>query len=151
MSAWGASKPASIMTPDTPEQIKARKLDEAARNFESEANRLIGLVYAKIAGQSGGSAANYPGDKQYSIAEEFPTPVVERAAQIWEGTEGIGYHTKTSVKVSGGRDGKTQTNFICKVIGPPTQKDFDAMQSAKLTGGRADGLMHRHNVHVTHQ
>ncbi len=133
MSAWGSNKPASILTTDTPEQAAARKKAEdsarAAKQLEADANRLIALIYQAIAGQAGGSAPDYPGDKQYSVAGRWATRVVNRAIEIWEGTEGVGYHTMTGVKRTGvGRIGDTQTNFICKIIGPATKDDHDAMK-----------------------
>ncbi len=133
MSAWGGSKPASIFTPETPQEAQARnakaKTEQAAKEIEREANKLIGLIYQAIASHSGGSAPDYPGDKQYSVGGRWKPAVVNKAIEIWEGTEGVGYHTMTSVKRTGAsRIGDTQTNFICKIIGPPTKPDHDAMK-----------------------
>lgn len=136
MTAWSGKPPASVMSTETPEQRDARVRQEnaakAAKQIETEANRLIGLINSAIAGQSSGSAATYPGDKQYSVAGRWAPAVVNRAIEIWESTEGVGYHTMTSVKHTGiARMGDTQTNFICKIIGPPTKPDHDAMEHAK--------------------
>ncbi len=130
MSAW--TKPPTLKQ-ETPEQTKARllkeKADQAEKQAQAKAQQLISLIYQKIAAQSSGSSANYPGDKQYSVEGRWPTPVVDRAIVIWNNTEGIGYHTMTSVKHTGAsRMGDTQTNFMCKIIGPPTKEDHDEMQ-----------------------
>jgi hypothetical protein len=122
------------MTPETPEEKKARekqaKSEQAARELEKEANRLIGMIYQAIASNSGGTAPDYPGDKQYSVPGRWRPMVVTKAIELWEASEGVGYHTMTSVKRSGAsRMGDTQTNFICKIIGPATKEDHDAMEA----------------------
>lgn len=122
--AWGGKPPASVTAPITAEQAqrnaaiqRQRDLDAAASALRATAQTICDQIEACRL-TAGGFAPNYPDDAQYSLSKAHTTAAVMQAYEMWKllyagRIVSLQLHMMgPAPKVTGGRDGQVQANFI---------------------------------------
>ena len=123
--AWASGKlPASVTTPLTAEQKKRaediqrqKELDAANQALRATAQTICDQIEA-CSLTSGGSAPNYPDDAQYSLGKSYRMAAVMQGYELWKQLYvgrivSLNLHMMgPAPKLTGGRDGQVQANFI---------------------------------------
>jgi len=132
-SAW--SKPpnltVTVAAPPTEADLAAaakKRADAAAAALQRRAEELVRLIDASYKSRGGGVSGKYGMDEQYQVGGSWSDVESNLAKTLWidkhRTTVSNIFRTARQQKMSGGRDGKWQWNFI-RDIAAPTRGRFN--------------------------
>ena len=124
--AWG--KPLAVREQtqeekqEAAQRAAAAKADEASKALMRRATELVDKIEACTASRSAGVSAKYGSDEQYGVAGTWAQAEASQAFIMWKARYGTSataldmHMLGPSKKYSGGRNGKSQINFIRKIV-----------------------------------